>query len=122
MQFPRCRILWLSAALLLAVVVGALFLVPQNRVNRDNFDKIQSGMTHDDVTAILGEPTPQPQASPFFSDGWEETWSDGPSTILVRFKASNSQVVAKDAHLATAWQTLTWHAKKGAAKIGVKWD
>jgi hypothetical protein len=23
---------------------------------------------------------------------------------------------------ATAWQTLKWYAKKGAAKIGIKWD
>jgi SmpA / OmlA family len=122
MRLPHRRILWLSAAVLLAVVVGAWSLVPRSRVDRGNFDRIQNGMTRDEVMAILGQPTPQPQASPFYSDGWEETWSDGPSTILVRFQASNRQVIAKDARLASAWQTLTWYARKGAAKIGVSWE
>jgi hypothetical protein len=31
-------------------------------------------------------------------------------------------VIVKTLHLATAWETLQWYAKKGAAKIGVKWD
>src|ERR1700687_3392576 len=55
MRLPRRRTLWLSAALLLAVVVGAWLLVPRSRITQANFDRIHEGMRVEEVFAILGE-------------------------------------------------------------------
>ena len=122
MRLLTRRTLRICAAVLLGIVVlGAWFLLPRSRITQENFDRIQKGMTYDDVSAILGDPTPL-LANPLVSGSWEEAWSDGPSTIHVNFKTFNGQVVGKALHLATAWETLTWYAKKGAAKAGVKWN
>jgi hypothetical protein len=47
-------------------------------------------------------------------------WRNGPSRVSMSF--DNGKVCEKEVHFATAWETLTWYAKKGAAKIGLKWD
>ena len=41
---------------------------------------------------------------------------------LVLVFDSKDKVLLKDFKNATPWETLHWYAKKGAAKIGVKWD
>src|SRR5438132_14380014 len=45
MRLHRRRSLWLSAALLLAVVAGAWLLVPRSRITQANYDRIQEGMS-----------------------------------------------------------------------------
>jgi hypothetical protein len=45
-------------------------------------------------------------------------WRDGPNKIAVAFV--NWRVGGKEPHFATARETLTWYAKKGAEEIGVK--
>src|ERR1700687_2430868 len=122
MRLPRRRTLWLSAALVLAVVVGvSWWLVARSRITQENFERIQNGMTYDEVTGILGKPTPL-LGSGHVSGTWDEGWGDGPSDIIVEFKTSNGKVVATKLHLATVSETLIWYSKKGAKKIGVKWD
>ena len=88
-------------------------------------------MSRDEVIAILGD---------FPRDGlgtlgaFEETWRDGADYIAVgfampmddlaiggeRIRRKGGIVIEKTLHLATAWETLQWYAKKGAAKISVK--
>jgi hypothetical protein len=123
MRLPRRRTIWLSAALFLAVVVGAWLRAPESRIRQANFDRIQGGMNSDEVRAIIGED----EEMCFYSLGqawmaWEgtSTWREGPNWIAVDF--DKGKVTRKHLHRASAWEALTWYAKKGAAKIGVNWD
>jgi hypothetical protein len=50
----------------------------------------------------------------------EQELSSGPTRITVLF--SGGTVLKKTIWRVGPWQTLQWYAKKGAAKIGVKWD
>ena len=127
MHLPRLRTLWFSAALLLAVVAGAWLLVPRSRITQANYDRIQEGMSDADVNAILGYTSEK--IIPHVRAGDEviiveiiivNVWRDGPNKIVVGF--ANRKVRGKEPHFATLRETLTWYAKKGAAKIGVKWD
>jgi len=47
-------------------------------------------------------------------------WERGPNHVVV--VSRDGKAVQKMAHLATPLETLQWYAKKGAEKIGVKWD
>ena|SRR5438552_749069 len=133
MRLPRRRILWLGAVLLLAVIVGAWFLVPRSRITQANFERIHKGMSEEEVRAILDEPYAgarrENQAAAFWPDAdpvgrpflvERVVWHRGPDWIRVTF--INDAVFNKQIHLATLWDTLTWYAEEGAEKIGVKWD
>jgi hypothetical protein len=119
----RMAILYLVLLLGLAGSV-ALVWSGQSRITQANFDRIQGGMTEEDVIGILGEGRPEPP--PF--DFWTKNiyWESGPNQIRVIFDVTHTppsaKVFRKSFHRATPWETLQWYAKKGAAKIGVKWD
>ena len=81
-------------------------------------------MTEEQVIAILG-------SAEIYAAGPEDhgpevhnrrmvLWKNGPNRIVLFF--DDDRVWLKKADLATAWETLQWYAKKGAEKIGVKWD
>ena len=121
MRLPRRRTLWLGAVLLLVVIVlvGGWLFVPQGRITRENFDRIRIGMAKEDVLKVLGPPSETlgpngTNRSEFYR------WRNGASWIDAIF--SYESVERKAFHSAPALETLTWYAKKGAAKIGVKWD
>jgi hypothetical protein len=133
MRLARRRILWLSTALLLALVVGAWCFVPRSRVTLANFDRIHKGMSWDEVLGILDDPYPGARTNGETEEFWQNlnpcgtavlmtgvVWHKGPDSICVQF--DNSKVVHKEIHLATPWETLIWYAKHGAEKIGVTWD
>jgi hypothetical protein len=121
MRLPRRRILWLSAVLLLAVVVGvAWLLLPRSQITRANFDRIQEGMNWEEVWDMIGPPRALEMGLIPVNGFRPRCWENGPNWIWVDFV--DDKVQSKDAHFATAWETLIWYAKKGAAKIGVKWD
>jgi hypothetical protein len=112
---------WLGLVLLLGIVGSvALILANPSRITQENFDRIQYGMSLAQVEAILGEeergdmPT-----TTFYEVRWIHRWEHGPNWITVGIW--NGSAVEKNLHLATTWETLHWYAKKGAAKIGVKW-
>ncbi|HEV3081684.1 MAG TPA: hypothetical protein VGY66_18035 [Gemmataceae bacterium] len=113
---------WLGLVLLLGLAGSvALISFSQSRVTQANFDRIQEGMSLEEVKAILGEEKGGDVPSSFAA--WligSHCWEHGPNRIDVRFL--NDSAIEKHLHLATAWETLEWYAKKGAAKIGVKWD
>ena len=118
MRLVRRRILWLSAAVLLAVATGGIWLLAlESRINRENYALIRHGMTAEHVYAIFGQSRPAiSKADPV----WSNTWHDGPNWIAVNFMLGEAR--NKEIHLATPWQMLNWYARKGAEKIGVKWE
>jgi hypothetical protein len=132
MRLPRRRTVRLSAALLLAVVAAVpWFFVPKSRITQANYDRIcYNDMNVEDVVAVLGNNSERIQRVPSFKGlirhyrGNEVTfgrrWCDGPNWINVFFV--NGKVIAVQSHFVSTWETLTWYAKRGAAKIGVKWD
>jgi hypothetical protein len=120
MRLPRRRTLWLTAALL-SMVVGAWFLAPRSRITQANFDLVQTATSKEKVLEILGPPS-NIFRPPMGTSGWSELywWQSGPTHIELSF--FDEKVQARRAHFATPSETLLWYAKKGAAKIGVKWD
>jgi uncharacterized protein (DUF608 family) len=82
-------------ALLAALLLGVLGLAAcgASRVNQENFDKIQTGMTLAQVTAILGEPTEASSVDVAVFSGTVSKWKKGDITISIQFV--NGKVVAK---------------------------
>ncbi len=66
-------------------------------VSQENFDKIDTGMTMDEVKAILGEPTEENAAGVSMGDmeisGGATVWKEGDKSIVVTFQ--DGKVVAK---------------------------
>jgi hypothetical protein len=116
--------IWLGLVLLLGLAASmALILANANasRITQANYDRIQDGMSLAEVQAILGKY--ESWGSIEDGDGIRleiALWAHGPNRIVVGFW--NGGADEKNMHLATASETLQWYAKKGAAKIGVKWD
>jgi hypothetical protein len=107
---------WLALLLLLGLSgSAALIYSSQSRISQANFDRIQNGMTEDEVTEIIGEP-----------DGQVPTtvkalaYSNGPNYIVLVFHYR--KVHEKEIHLANAWETLEWRAKNGWRKIKTAMD
>lgn len=76
--------------LLLAVLLAAC---ESTRITKENFDKIQTGMTQAEVQAILGEPTESSSLDVALFSGTTSTWKLGDTTITINF--INGKVVAK---------------------------
>jgi hypothetical protein len=127
MRLPRRHTVWLIAALLLVVVVGAWLFAPRSRITQTNYDRIDLGMSDREIEAIIGKPEPDKSVEVQAFWGWAirlgaevREWRNGPNRIVLH--SQDGKVFYKELHLATAWETLNWYAKKGAEKIGVKWD
>jgi hypothetical protein len=114
---------WLGLVLLLGLAGSvALICGGRGRITQANFDRIQDGMGLNEVEQILGEPDGGIIAGGAVSIYFQSLdWNDGPSSITVDF-GGNGRVTNKWIHSATAWETLQWYAKKGAEKVGIKWD
>jgi outer membrane protein assembly factor BamE (lipoprotein component of BamABCDE complex) len=84
----------LKFGILLALLLCALCVVAcGSRINPANFEKIQTGMTMAQVTAILGEPTESSSVDVAVFSGTVSTWKADDVTITVQFV--NGKVVAK---------------------------
>ncbi|MCK9377387.1 MAG: outer membrane protein assembly factor BamE [Syntrophobacterales bacterium] len=79
--------------ILLVLGLCALFLVGCSSVNQAKFDKVKTGMTMAQVTAILGEPTESSSVDVGGRSGTASTWKKGDVTIIIQFV--NGKVVAK---------------------------
>ncbi|MFZ5448575.1 MAG: outer membrane protein assembly factor BamE domain-containing protein [Thermodesulfobacteriota bacterium] len=80
--------------ILAALMVCALCLWGcGSRINQANFEKVQTGMTVAQVTAILGEPTESSSVDVAVFSGTVAKWKAGDVTITVQFV--NDKVVAK---------------------------
>jgi outer membrane protein assembly factor BamE (lipoprotein component of BamABCDE complex) len=84
----------LKLGILVALVLCAFCLAAcGSRINQADFEKIQTGMTMAQVTAILGEPTESSSVDVAVFSGTVSTWKAGDVTITVQFV--NGKVVAK---------------------------
>jgi hypothetical protein len=112
---------WLGLVLLLGLA-GSVVLIYASRsrsgITQANFDRIQRKMSVMEVVELVGKPTAEVPARDGAMAGCY--WRDGPDYFTVWF--NHEKVEVKTGHFATAWETLQWYAKKGAEKIGVKWD
>jgi outer membrane protein assembly factor BamE (lipoprotein component of BamABCDE complex) len=64
-----------------------------SRLTQENFDKIRTGMTQAEVTAILGEPTESSSVDVAVFSGAASTWKKAGITITIQF--ANGKVMAK---------------------------
>ena len=71
----RIAIIVLVALMAVALVVGC------SKINKDNYDKIEVGMTYDEVVAILGTPDEVTDAIGTKSC----VWGKAPQTISIMF-------------------------------------
>ncbi len=84
----------LKIGILVVLTFFALCLVGcGSRVNQENFEKVQTGMTMAQVTAILGEPTESSSVDIAGISGTASTWKQGDVTVTIQFV--NGKVVAK---------------------------
>jgi uncharacterized protein YcfL len=67
------------------ILVSALLVGCGSRVTQENFDKIQAGMSREDVTAILGEPTESSGASIGTISGDSWVWKKDGTVITIQF-------------------------------------
>jgi uncharacterized protein YcfL len=80
--------------ILVVVVLVAFILVGcGSRINQDNFEKVQTGMTMAQVKLILGEPTESSSVDVAVFSGTVSKWQAGDLTITIQFV--NGKVVAK---------------------------
>jgi hypothetical protein len=122
---------WLGLVLVLGFAGdAALIYANPSRITQANFDRIQDGMSKNEVQEILTRPSESrsirllsgmARTRPEDETVWICRWEDGPRYIVVVFN-SEDKALLKDFKNATPWETLQWYAKKGAAKIGIKWD
>jgi len=79
---------------ILAVLLLSIILVAcGSRINQSNFDKIQNGMTKEEVTAILGSPTETSSINIGGLSGTSSTWKSESGEISIQFV--NNRVQAK---------------------------
>jgi hypothetical protein len=118
MRILSRRTFWLSAAiLLLAVVACAWFIVLRSPITQENYDRIQDGMTEEQISAIFGGPADYVEAGPSVGrDARLCYWkSGGVDSIEVCFV--EDKVVGKHFYAYSTWENLKWKADK----IGIRW-
>lgn len=71
---------------LTGIVLASLLLTAcGSRINQDNFDQVKTGMTLDEVQAILGKPDESSSASFGNLSGGSATWKGDEAVITVQF-------------------------------------
>ena len=87
------RVAKVEAVVLCLVMCVMLAACGGSKITQENFEKIKTGMTLTQVTAILGEPTESSSVDVAVFSGTVSKWQQGGVTITVQFV--NSKVVAK---------------------------
>jgi len=64
-----------------------------SKITQENFDKIQVGMSQDEVTTILGKPTESSSVSFGSLSGGAWVWKKNGTAITIQF--ANGKVLAK---------------------------
>jgi hypothetical protein len=81
------------AVALVLVICLSLVACSSFNISQENFEKIQTGMSLAQVTAILGEPTESSSVDVAVFSGTVSKWKAGGITITIQFV--NGKVVAK---------------------------
>lgn len=77
-----------------AIALAAVLLAAcGTKLSAENFGRIQTGMTQQEVIAVLGEPTETSSVNIAGVSGGMATWKDGDTVISVQFL--NDKVQAK---------------------------
>lgn len=84
---------WRLPLLLLILGCSLSLLACGSPINKDNFDKIETGMTTAEVQRLLGPPTESSSVDVAVFSGGQSVWRRGDITITVQFV--NGKVVAK---------------------------
>ena len=87
------RLSHLRAVALGIVICMSLVSCSGLKISQENFEKIQTGMSLAQVTAILGEPTESSSVDVAVFSGTVSKWRAGGVTITIQFV--NGKVVAK---------------------------
>jgi hypothetical protein len=107
---------WVVLLVLLPIFFLSIGLIysGQGPINQANFDRVEEGMTEQQVVAVLGEPT--------LREGFRFTdtlmWLDGPDVITVTLDG-DGKVSAKGYNPPTVWKRLRWHANELLVKVGI---
>jgi outer membrane protein assembly factor BamE (lipoprotein component of BamABCDE complex) len=83
----------LRAVVLIMVICMSLMSCSGLKISQENFEKIQTGMSLAQVTAILGPPTESSSVDVAVFSGTVSKWKAGDVTITIQFV--NGKVVAK---------------------------
>ena len=87
------RLYRLRAVALSMVICMSLVSCSGSKISQENFEKIQTGMSLTQVTAILGEPTESSSVDLAVFSGAVSKWQAEGVTITIQFV--NGKVVAK---------------------------
>ena len=87
------RLSQLGSVALIMVICMSLASCSGFKISQENFEKIQTGMSMAQVTAILGEPTESSSVDVAVFSGTVSKWKAGGVTITIQFV--NGKVVAK---------------------------
>jgi outer membrane protein assembly factor BamE (lipoprotein component of BamABCDE complex) len=87
------RLYHLRAVALVMVVCMSLVSCSGFKISQENFEKIKTGMSLAQVTAILGEPTESSSVDVAVFSGTVSKWKAADVTITIQFV--NGKVVAK---------------------------
>jgi hypothetical protein len=82
----------LIKALIAAIMVSFAIAACSSKVNQDNFDKIKTGMTEDEVKNILGPPTETSSMSIAGFSGTSSKWESKNGTIVIQFFNGEVQI------------------------------
>jgi hypothetical protein len=69
-----------------------ILLIACSRVSQSNFDKIQPGMSMEQVVAILGEPSDSQSITFGGLSGTSATWKNNDATITLQFLNDKMQI------------------------------
>jgi outer membrane protein assembly factor BamE (lipoprotein component of BamABCDE complex) len=89
----RRRLYLLRTGVFILVICMSLVSCGSLKITQENFEKIKTGMSMAQVTAILGPPTESSSVDVAVFSGTVSKWKAGDVTITIQFV--NSKVVAK---------------------------
>ena len=90
MEKYALRFLW---GVVFIALISLVIVACGSKVNQANFNKIQTGMTQNEVNEILGSPTESSSFGIGVFSGTASKWASKEGTITIQFL--NEKVVAK---------------------------
>ena len=107
---------WGGVALLIGMVLLAVFNLRPHRVTEANLDRIMLGMSRSQVEEILGPCTDESHRTEK-QDGISDLfWLDGPDFLVTYFK--EGKVVGREIKWASIRERFSWHFDQLRRKLG----